>query len=88
MLTDDVVFKSFPYDAVCCFVKFPMFTIYAHPVDYPDKYVARIFDLDHPTNMIALADSYESILKAIPTDRTINWGRTPIDDPHIVETWF
>ena len=85
---EDVIFRSFHYDTIRFFVGFPLFVIYAHPADYPKKYVARVFAVDKPTNMVAIADSYQDILKAIPTERTCRFGRTCIDDPCIVETWF
>lgn len=88
MKENDLVFKSFPYDTFSFFVRFPLFVVYEHPADYPDKYVVRLWDLNKPTDMIAIADTYEALLKAIPTDRMCRWGRTSIDDPCIVETWF
>ena len=84
----DVVFRRFAYDNIRFFIGFPIFVIYKHPADYPDKYVSRVWALDKPTNMIALADSYEEILEKIPQDRTTRFERTPIDDPCIVESWL
>jgi transcriptional regulator with XRE-family HTH domain len=60
--------------------------IYDHPADYPDKFVARLWIINVPTQFIVLADDIESLrgkmpkkFKAIP--------RHALDDAPIVETW-
>ena len=65
-----------------------MWTIYDHPSDYPDCFVAREFVLDKPTeNFIACNDLdllrghfLEVGMKCIP--------RSPEDEPQIVEVWL
>ncbi|MCD8308915.1 MAG: hypothetical protein LUD19_03590 [Clostridia bacterium] len=65
----------------------PMITIYEHPDDYPDKYVARVWDANEPTRLVALADTLDEIRKAIPPNMVpIQKGHA--DDPCIVELWI
>lgn len=60
-----------------------LITIYKNPADYPDKFVARIWEIDIPTQYIALADTIEGICAKIPENR-IDYGRAENDDPIIV----
>lgn len=65
----------------------PMITIYEHPDDYPDKYVARVWDANEPTHLITLADTLDEIRKTIPQNMVlIQKCRT--DEPCIVELWI
>jgi hypothetical protein len=70
-----------------------MWTVYAHPKDYPEKYVARRFDVDDkgakPSESVIIAPDLETLrtvleiemhLTCLPRDRN--------DDPVIVETWI
>jgi hypothetical protein len=36
--------------------RIPLICIYDHPKDYPDKFIARLWDCDIPTNIMATAD--------------------------------
>ncbi len=65
--------------------------IYAHPRDYPDKYVMRRWniygDAMVPSDEMALADTLVEIRKCVP------WGlfrleRFEDDDACIVEVWL
>lgn len=60
--------------------------MYKNPSDYPDKFVARIFNINIPTQYIALADTYEEIIKKIPAN-VVFLERTEKDDPSIVGTF-
>ena len=44
----------------------PLITIYNHPTDYPDKWVARLFNLEQATIYIVLADTVEEIESKMP----------------------
>ena len=83
----DVIIDHFEYGKLVKVTYFPLICIYFHPADYPEKYVARVFDLDDPTNLIAVADSLDQIEKKIPKEM---WriSRSTKDDPCIVETWI
>lgn len=65
----------------------PMICLYDHPTDYPDKYVARVWDGNNPTRLIALADTPEEIRATIPSNMT-RLPRTEKDDPCIMEVWI
>ncbi len=67
----------------------PIAVIFEHPLDFPDKYVIRLFDMNNATNVIILKDSldecrreclYSNFLNPIPRDES--------DDSHIVESWM
>lgn len=70
------------------FHPFPMFTIYDHPADFPDRYVMRMFDADRPTPYVALADTLEQARNLRPDGADLCVPRAAQDDPVIVETWF
>ena len=35
----------------------PVIAVYEHPDDFPDKYVARVFDALYPTHTVIIKDS-------------------------------
>lgn len=85
---DRVITGAFDYMKISKMVRtMPMIAIYNQPTDYPDKYVARLWDCNAPTHLIALADTLEEIQQTIPPNMT----RLPHmagDDPCIVEVWL
>lgn len=84
----DRIINRFDYARLVRQTAFPVITVYDHPADYPDKYVARVFDMNRPTNLAAIADTYEELLEAIPTRSMTKMERSPKDDPVIMETWI
>jgi hypothetical protein len=68
-------------------LKMPIITIYQFPLDYPQKYVARLFNLTDPTNVVMLGDNYEELVRRKPL-AMVSFNRSPDDDPKIVETWI
>jgi hypothetical protein len=64
-----------------------IWTIYDHPSDFPDKFVARCFHYDKPTEAFLLADTLDEIRRLIPQG-LYRLDRQPNDDPVIVETWI
>ena len=64
-----------------------IWAIYKHPLDYPEKFVARKFILDKPTSEILIGDTLEEIRKLLPKGLTLI-ERNPKDDPILVETWI
>ncbi len=87
MSNEDKVVESFDLSKITKTSKFPLICIYNSPKDYPGKYVARLWDVDKPTNMVAIAESLEEIREAKPPEMMI-MDRMPNDDPVIVETWI
>lgn len=66
---------------------FPIFTIYHNPKDFPEKYAVRLFDGKAPTRLLSVKDTLEEARKTIPP-LFKQVGRSPTDDPIIVETWL
>lgn len=70
---------------------FPLVTIYEKPLDFPNDFVARVWDGKgpKPTNVMikksTLQEVREDIRAAGFTEKFI---RTEDDDTHIVETWI
>jgi len=69
------------------FVTVPFIVIYKYPADYPNKYVARLWDGLISTSYVALSDTLEGVRAAIPLTMTC-LERSPDDDPCIVEVWL
>lgn len=84
---EDRVVKRFDLERLSKQTKLPMITVYKHPEDYPEQYVARVWDVNKPTHLIALADTLEELREAIP-EGMCNLGRQQQDDPCIVEVWI
>jgi hypothetical protein len=71
-----------------------MWTVYDHPKDYPDKYVARRFDVlptgeAWPSDSIMITDTLEHMREIMVTQlHLVCLTRNEDDDPKIVETWL
>lgn len=66
---------------------FYLWTIYDHPTDYPNSYVARQFVCDRPTDKVIAKDTIEELREAIGSENLARFERSPFDDPKIVEVW-
>lgn len=74
------------------FDDFIVWTIYEHPKDYPDRFVARLFTVTpeagaQPTKYHLLADSLEEIRNLLPPG-LVRIERDLADEPQIVERWI
>lgn len=67
--------------------KLELWTIYRYPKDYPDKFVARKFILDKPTEERLIGDTLEEVRSLLPKG-LIRFDRSPNDILSIVETWM
>ena len=85
--TADRIIKRFDYTRLVKQTTMPIITVFKSPTDYPGKYVARVFDVGRPTNLAAVADTYEELMEAIPAGM-VRLERNEKDDPVIVETWI
>ena len=88
----DILVDSFKKDIeIKTLSAFPMITIYFNPDDYPNKYVARVFDIRpgdvQRTRYIMLGDDLEEIRLRIP-EGLYRKNRCPEDDAKILEVWF
>ena len=66
----------------------PLITIFFNPKDVPGKYVARVFDLNKPTDMMTIKDTLEDIRETIPPQFANRIPRTPEDHESVVEVWL
>lgn len=70
-----------------------MWTVYDHPTDYPDSFVARLHVIDaagsRPTGSLIVADSLETIRYVLSFELNLTClTRDPSDDKNIVEVWL
>lgn len=68
-----------------------IWTVYDHPKDYNDAFVARKFLNDKPTDDILLAPTLEELRKAVQKAadyELLRMERSECDDPFIVESWL
>ena len=69
----------------------PMWVVYDHPKDYPDSYVARLWEAhaDGPKMTESLViGTLESIRETLTEMHLIPMPRSPADDLKIVEIWL
>lgn len=68
----------------------PMIVIYSNPSDYPGYFVARVWNLDKPTELLMAKKDIHEIREDIKTNMPtmVRLPRAKNDDPCIVETWF
>lgn len=83
----DIVLDTFKNIKLNTLVKVPIIAVYKHPKDYPDKYVARLFNINKPTLYAIVKDTLEEIRQEIP-DHLRKISRCEKDDPVLVETWL
>jgi len=69
-----------------------MFTIYAHPKDYPDKFVVREFVIKptgaEPSQYADVYDTLDDAREPLIRRGLVCLTRQPGDEPQIVETWL
>jgi hypothetical protein len=70
-----------------------MWTVYDHPLDYPDKFVARRFDIDHDgvraSSSIIVTPTLQMLRDILEFELHLTClARNDDDDPKIVETWL
>jgi len=69
-----------------------MWTVYDHPRDFPDEFVARRFDVDgkgaRPTDEILTSSSLDLLRAELASRGLTVINRLPKDEPQIVEVWL
>lgn len=69
-----------------------LWTVYDHPSDYPDQYVARQFVVgiggQRATDRVMAHVDLESIRAVLSHAGLVRVERHPTDDPVILETWL
>lgn len=68
-------------------LKHPIWTIFQNTTDYPEQYVARLFDLSIPTNVVMIDDCLDNLRQKINPllDR---YPRDEFDDKSVVEIYM
>lgn len=70
-------------------LRFPIIAIYKHPDDYPDKYVARIFDINRYTYTVILKDTLQELQEDISRNISKTFiPRDEKDEPCMVGSWI
>lgn len=72
-------------------LKLPLITVYEKPTDFPDAFVARVWDGvgAKATNIIITRPSLQEIQEDIKAAGfTVKFPRAEDDEIHIVETWM
>jgi hypothetical protein len=64
-----------------------IWTVYDHPSDFPDLWVARRFTLDQPTRDVRTSVTLDGLRALLPPG-LVCIARHPQDDPRIVECWI
>lgn len=64
-----------------------LWVIYKDPLDVPGKFVLRKWIYDKPTKTMHIKDTLEEIRAIVPPG-LFNIGRSPGDDPKILEVWI
>jgi hypothetical protein len=68
-------------------LKMPIISVFFDTIDIPKKYVARLFDLDKPTDIVVIKDTLEELRSIIPSELT-RIERHQNDHPTVVEIWL
>ena len=71
--------------------RLPMFTVYDHPLDRPDVFVARLWTTLPEPNAVAFvltAARLDTIRNALDALGLVHLSRNPEDDAKILETWL
>ena len=70
-------------------LKVPVIVVYEHPDDYPEYYVARVFNMDKPTDTIMLKKKLSEIQDDIRANTDMMFMLRGVeDDPCIVGAWM
>jgi hypothetical protein len=65
-----------------------VWTVYDHPTDWPDYFVARRFEVDQPTGSLILNKALSELQQDLASRGLVRLERQPADDPVILETWL
>lgn len=71
-------------------LKQPIIYVFNKPDDYPDKYVARLFEGTAPTNIIITRNTVEEIREDITRrfPAMLPFARSKEDHKSVVESWI
>ena len=86
-MSDDIYLARFDYEELTEQAAIPVIIVTANQDDYPQRYIARLWDMSVPTSTqyMALEDTLEELRKTIPAEMS----RLPAaPDDSIVEAWL
>lgn len=86
-MSDDIYLARFDYEELTEQAAIPVIIVTANQDDYPQRYVARLWDMSVPTSTqyMAMEDTLEELRKTIPAEMS----RLPAaPDDSIVEAWL
>lgn len=70
-------------------LRMPIIAVYRDPKDYPGYYIARVFDMDMPTNIIMAKKDLAELQQDIAKHTVMVWlPRHKEDDPVLMGTWI
>lgn len=70
-------------------LRIAVIAVYESPEDYPGKYVARVFDVDMPTNVVMVRDTLEEIQGDIRKNTAKEFFRRGKEDvPCMIGAWI
>lgn len=65
-----------------------IWTVYDHPTDYPEHYVARRFENDRATAEVMTSGNLSALRAEMIARGLACLARHPSDDAKIMETWL
>lgn len=65
----------------------PIWVIYHSPIDVPERFVARKWQLDQPTSEMLQSKTLDELRGKLPAG-LVRLPRDPSDDAKIVESWI
>lgn len=66
----------------------PIWVIYDHPRDFPDKFVARLWLGEKPTEEVMISGNIRALRMQLQREGFVRLERRYEDDAKIVETWL
>lgn len=89
MIMDDQTVEYFSISLIRAIIPdgAPIIFIYQNPDDYPEKFVARLYNGKQSTHIVAFADTLEELRTAKPDCMDVI-ERQKDDPPKVIETWL
>lgn len=70
-------------------LRMPFIAVYKHPDDFPNQCVARVFDLDKPTDTVMVKETVKEIQDDIRENSAMIFMKRGTDDvPALVGVWI
>lgn len=69
-------------------MKMPIIAVYENPKDFPGQIVARVWEVNRPTDTIIVKSSLEEMQQDISKTGMAFLPRTKQDDPALIGTWI